>query len=44
MERLGSKLVDNIMTEVKKVIQREDGEVPVKKRSDDMPLDGEDWA
>ena len=40
----GPKLVDNILTEVKKVVQRDEGEVPVKKRSDDMPLDGEDWA
>ncbi len=40
----GPKLVSNIMTEVKKVVQREDGKVPAKKRSDDMPLDGEDWA
>ena len=34
----GPKLVDNIMTEVKKVIQREDGEVPVKKRMMICPL------
>ena len=40
----GPKLVHNIMSEVKKVVQRDEGEVPVKKRSDDMPLDGEDWA
>ena len=40
----GPKLVNNIMTEVKKVVQRERGVVPVKKRSDDMPLDGEDLA
>ena len=40
----GPKLVHNIMTEVKKVVQRDEGEAPVKKRSDDMPLDGEDWA
>ena len=40
----GPKLVDNILTEVKKVVQRDEGAVPVKKRSDDMPLDGEDWA
>ena len=32
------------MTEVKKVVQREREVVPVKKRSDDMPLDGEDLA
>ena len=31
------------MTEVKKVVQR-NGPAPVKKRSDDMPLDGEDLA
>ena len=40
----GPKLVHNIMTEVKKVIQREEGATPAKKRTDDMPLDGEDWA
>ena len=40
----GPKLVHNIMTEVKKVVQRDEGEAPAKKRSDDMPLDGEDWA
>ena len=40
----GPKLVSNIMTEVKKVVQRESGPAPVKKRSDDMPLDGEDLA
>ena len=40
----GPKLVTNIMTEVKKVVQREEGATPAKKRTDDMPLDGEDWA
>ena len=40
----GPKLVHNIMTEVKKVVQREEGATPAKKRTDDMPLDGEDWA
>ena len=40
----GPKLVTNIMAEVKKVVQREEGTTPVKKRTDDMPLDGEDWA
>ena len=40
----GPKLVDNIMAEVKKVVQRDDGKAPVKKRGDDMPLDGEDQA
>ena len=40
----GPKLVDNIMTEVKKVVQRDDGKASVKKRGDDMPLDGEDQA
>ena len=40
----GPKLVSNIMNEVKNVVQREKGNVPKKKRSDDMPLDGEDWA
>ena len=40
----GPKLVSNIMNEVKNVVQREQGNVPKKKRSDDMPLDGEDWA
>ena len=40
----GPKLVSNIMAEVKKVVQREQGALPAKKRSDDMPLDGEDLA
>ena len=40
----GPKLVSNIMSEVKKVVQREQGVLPAKKRSDDMPLDGEDFA
>ena len=40
----GPKLVSNIMSEVRKVIQREDGNAPTKRRGDDMPLDGEDWA
>ena len=40
----GPKLMDNIMTEVKKVVQRNDGKASVKKRGDDMPLDGEDQA
>lgn len=40
----GPKLVDNIMTEVKKVVQRGEGKAPLKKRGDDMPLDGEDQA
>ena len=40
----GPKLVANIMTEVKKVVQREASVAPVKQRTDDMPLDGEDWA
>ena len=40
----GPKLVDNIMAEVKKVVQHDDGKAPVKKRGDDMPLDGEDQA
>ena len=40
----GPKLVSNIMSEVRKVIQREDGKAPTKRRGDDMPLDGEDWA
>ena len=40
----GPKLVHNIMTEVKKVVQREDDKLPPKKRDDDMPLEGEDWA
>lgn len=40
----GPKLVHNIMAEVKKVVQREDGKLPPKKRDDDMPLEGEDWA
>ena len=40
----GPKLVHNIMAEVKKVVQREDDKLPPKKRDDDMPLEGEDWA
>lgn len=40
----GPKLVANIMTEVQKVVQREANVAPAKQRTDDMPLDGEDWA
>ena len=40
----GPKLVDNIMAEVRKVVQRDHEKAPVKKRGDDMPLDGEDQA
>ena len=40
----GPKLVENILKEVKKVAQSEQRQAPRKNRSDDMPLDGEDWA